>query len=106
MECIEMNEFNNFEISIIFGIDLKTIYNWKKQYQNNTLYNNQNRKTKISPKIKLYIENYVTTRVNFNYKKLIVTIKKKFNIQISKTTIYHVLKEKKIKKKNFTIKLY
>ena len=54
-------------------------------------------KTKITDEIKKYVINYVTKKINYNYRKLINMILNKFDTQISKSTIYNILK--KIKKK-------
>ena len=46
---------------------------------------------KITSNIKSYIYKYVIKRIVFNYKNLLLLIKKKFNITISKSSIYNIL---------------
>ena len=105
IECIKMGKLSESEIVSIFEIDRKTVYNWKQQYKNDTLHNYKNRTHKISKQIRTYIENYVISRINFNYRKLIKIILIKFDISVSKSSIYNILEERKIKKKNFITKL-
>ena len=49
--------------------------------------------------MKFYIRAYVIRRVNFNYKKLISLIKKRYNVLISKSLLYKCIKSMNISKK-------
>ena len=75
-----------------------TFYKIKNQINERCLKNSK-RITKITNPIKIYIKIYVTRKIIFNYKKLIILIYKNFNVIISKSTIYNILKDSKIKKK-------
>jgi transposase len=86
----------------IFKISNGTLFNWIKDYKNDCLsggIRKHSKKTKISSEIKLSIKNYVLKRIYFRYKLLIVWIKKKYKITISKSSIYKILKIMKITKK-------
>ena len=60
------------------------------------------RNYKITRPIEKYICGYVLRKVNFNCNKLIYLINKKYDISISKSSIYKILK-KIISKKKFII---
>lgn len=80
----------------LFSCSKSSIYNWQA---NKYIQNNKTRKSKFTPLIKCVIRKYVITKVNFNYKKLIIFLKNKFHIAISKSSIYNILSKMKIKKK-------
>lgn len=82
-----------------FNVSNGSIYNWVNEYNNNKLNNTINRKIKITPSIKCYICKYVLARPNFNYKNLIICIKRNYDTTISKSSIYNILKKFKITKK-------
>ena len=82
----------------IFQISRSTYYHWKK-------YSPKQRKVKITPNIKCFIRTYVINKINFDYKKLINIIQRKFYIQISKSSVYNILKQMKITKKKIQKKL-
>lgn len=103
LKVIKENKLTNSQISKLFKISRKTIYNWRKKCVSNCF---KTRKVRISLNIKNFVEKFVIEQINFSYKKLILTINKKFNITISKSTIYNILAERKIRKKNFTRNSY
>jgi transposase len=103
LKCIKLKEFSDTEIIRIFNINRMTFYRWKNQFKNNSS-KNSHRKLKINNSIKNYIKKYVTAKVNFNYRKLIKNIETKYEITISKSIIYKVLKDDKIKKKKLYTK--
>lgn len=108
---IKSKKFTNLEIINMFKINKKTFYKIKNnlKLRGGSKYSNlksYKRKTKITDSIKNFIEKYVITRINFDYKKLITIINKKYNILISKTSIYRILENKKITKKKLVINKY
>jgi transposase len=105
LKCIKLKEFSDTEIIRIFNINRMTFYRWKNQFKNNSS-KNSHRKLKINNSIKNYIKKYVITKVNFNYKKLIKNIEMKYKITISKSIIYKVLEDNKIKKKKLYTKQF
>lgn len=85
-----------------FGISNGTLFNWCKLDKTNNItekknYNKKN--VKITTNIKLYIRWYVIKYYNFNYKKLLVAIYRKYKIHISKTSLYNILKQLNITRK-------
>lgn len=89
----------------MFGINKRTFYKIKNEQLliGGSKYNylkKSIRRTKINNQVKTYIKSYVTSNINFDYKKLIMLVNKNYNIVISKSTIYNILKDDKIKKKN------
>ena len=101
LKCIKLNKYTDGEIMEIFHISKNTFYKIKKGNFSKSL----KRKTKITPLIEKYIINYVLRKSNFYYVKLINLVLKNFNVHISKTTIYRILKKNKIKKKKIYEKL-
>src|SRR5439155_14381512 len=94
------NELHRTDIINVFKISNGSLYNWTNKYYNNQLDNNTHiRKKKITMDVRCYIRKYVLARPNFNYKNLIGCIKRKFNIVISKSSLYNILKGFKIVKK-------
>lgn len=89
------------EILSVLNISNGTLYNWINAFNNNNLEEKSkyNKISKYTPAMKCYIRAYVIARVNFNYKKLILQIKKKYSITISKTTIYDILSKMNITRK-------
>jgi transposase len=81
------------KILVIFNISNGTLYNWLRLYNNNSLTEKKNytKKSIISPSIKMFIMTYVLRKIHFNYRSLIIAIKRKFNLIISKSTIYSIL---------------
>ena len=91
-----------------FNIHINTLYKWIDKYYNSETdsfnfsqyktsfkYNN----TKITNDIETFIINSIDANNNFNIKKIKKNIYTKFNIELSKATIYYVLH-----KHNFTYK--
>ena len=91
------------EIISILNISNGTLYNWMNALNNNSLKNKSkyNKQSKYTPVIKCYIRSYVIARVNFDYKRLIIQIKKKYKITISKSTIYDILNKMNVTRKKF-----
>lgn len=118
IRCIKDNKMTNSEIMSMFNISKKTFYSIKndKTIQGNNKYHyskknkktsskNQKRKSKITILVKKYVVNYVTSRGNFNYNKLIAILYKKFDISISKSSIYKILKDSRITRKKISNKI-
>jgi transposase len=108
IKCIKTKQYNDTEIMNIFPCDERrvdiskdTFYKLKRE--SFMKLRNSKRQTKLIDPIKKYIINYVTRKHNFNYKKLIHLVKKKYEVTISKSSIYNILKSNKIKKKRFII---
>jgi transposase len=96
-----------------FNIHINTLYNWINKYYNydNNTFNFSTYKTyfkynniKISPIIENFILNSIDNNNNFNIKKIKINIKNKFNIHLSKSSIYHVLHKNNLTYKNIIIK--
>ena len=109
IKSYEENILNAKEISSLFNVSCRTIYNYVAKYRNNISLENKKydcRNHKITDKIKIYITNHVLCNIIFNIKDMIKNIKELFNVLISKTSIYNVLKSssisyKKIRRKNY-----
>ena len=102
IKCIRLKKYSNTYLIKLFNINKRTFYKIKKECLNGSKYiplKKSIRNTKINGKIRSYIKSYVLSKINFNYKTLIALINKKYNISISKTTIYKILSDSKIKKK-------
>lgn len=91
------------EIVNILNISKSSLYNWIKINNSNNLTDKikYNKISKYTPAIKCYIRSYVIVRVNFDYKKLILQIKRKYKTTISKTAIYDILSQMNITRKKF-----
>lgn len=100
-------------IKTTFNIHINTLYNWINKYfdlntrtfnfntfKNNFKYNNK----KISNEIENFIINSIDVNNNFNIKKIKNNIKNKFNIFLSKSSIYFVLHKNNLTFKNIVIK--
>ncbi len=100
-------------INSSFNIHINTLYNWINlfynintntfnflKYKTNFKYNN----TKINSSIEIFIVNSIDSNNNFNIKKIKYNIRNKFNIEISKSTIYHILHKNNLTYKNITVK--
>jgi transposase len=96
-----------------FNIHINTLYNWIYTYYdyNSNTFNFNNYKTKFkynNKKLNFNIENFIINSIdtnnNFNIKKIKINIKNKFNISISKSTIYYVLHKHNLTYKNIIIK--
>lgn len=100
-------------ISSTFNIHINTLYNWIDKYfsyDTNSFdfssyktyfkYNN----IKITPSIETFIINSIDVNNNFNIKKIKYNIKNKFNVCLSKSSIYHVLHKNNLTYKKIIIK--
>jgi transposase len=83
-----------------FSIHINTLYNWINKYYNlqNNTFNFSSYKTnfkynnlKITSNIETFILNSIDSNNNFNIKNIKHNIQNKFNITLSKASIYHVL---------------
>lgn len=72
----------------------KTFYNWRKLYKNNNLdvIKKYNKTSKFTSNLLKYIKNKIIRKKILNIHKLIKIIKKKFNIIVSRSSIYNILK--------------
>ena len=88
-----------------FNISNGSLYNWIHLDKLNNLSNKKKyiKKSKITENIKKYIYKYIIRKMIFNYRKLIQLIKKKFNIIISKSSLYKTIKICKITRKKIRI---
>lgn len=100
-------------IQHIFNIHINTLYNWINKYYNthtntfdfsnyktNFKYNN----LKITTSIETLILNSIDNNNNFNIKKIKNNIKNKFDVSLSKSTIYHILHKHNLTYKKIYIK--
>jgi len=100
-------------ISYTFNIHINTLYNWINKYYNintnsfdfstyktNFKYNN----LKITQSIETFILNSIDNNNNFNIKKIKNNIKNKFNIKLSKASIYHILHKNNLTFKKLYVK--
>jgi len=73
----------------------KHFYNWRKLYESNNLNNKIkiNKKSKFNENVNEYIKKYAINNVKFNVYKLMGNIKKKFEISISKSMVYVLLRK-------------
>ncbi len=83
----------------IFNISNGSLYKWLKQYKDGCLGVKNKEKEKLTGEMKCYIRSYVIRSVNFNYKKLILLIKKKYSILISKSLLYKCISSMNLSKK-------
>ena len=90
----------------IFGICKSTLYNWLKLHTKDKLVEKQkyHKVSKYAINVKEYIIKYICKKINFNYKKVIMLVKNKFNINCSKSAIYLILKQNNITHKRIKIK--
>jgi transposase len=96
------NIIKNKQIIQVFNISKQSIYNWKANKNNTGTY--KTRDSKYTPEIRIFIRQYVISKINFSMNTLISKIQKKFKIYSSKSSIYNILKtlhitNKKIRKK-------
>lgn len=92
-----------------FNICRYTLYKWIKNkdvLQNKKNIKKRKRFGQVTDKMKEYIKEYVNERKQFQIKKLLKSISKKFQISISKQTVYNTLKEAKITNKRIKINHY
>jgi len=100
-------------ISNVFNVHINTVYNWINKYFdiNTHNFNFSNYKTnfkynniKITPIIETFIINSINNNNNFNIRKIKLNIKTKFNIKISKSSIYFVLHKNNLTYKKMYVK--
>jgi transposase len=100
------------EILEIQNIVRSTLYYWIKnkdtimEFTKNKIKTKIKRISKISDECKNYIINYVLQYKQFQIKKLIKSISKKFKVKLTKQSIYNVLKDNKISKKRVKVNHY
>ena len=100
-------------IKHVFSIHINTLYNWIDKYYNqdnnsfdfslyktNFKYNN----LKITSDIEIFILNSIDKNNNFNIKNIKKNIKNKFNICLSKSSIYNVLHTNNLTYKKMYVK--
>lgn len=100
-------------ITSVFGIHRNTLYSWLKIYycKETNSFNFDNFKTKFkynNTKITLPIEQFIINSIDsnnrFNIKKIKNNIEHKFNVQLSKSSIYYVLHKHNFTYKNTIVK--
>ena len=105
----------NFSVKNIIKIQniaRSTLYSWINNKNdivlNNKIKNKKKNKRfgKITPECKKYILDYVSEHKQFQMKKLLKHISKKFKIKLSKQSIYNVLKDNKITNKKVKFNEY
>ena len=91
------------DIIKIFKISNGTLYNWVNEYNNNELKDKLKyiKLSKFTPTIRCYIRAYVLRVIAFDYKKLINNIKRKYLIDICKSSLYNLLSDMNITRKKF-----
>ena len=100
-------------ITNVFNIHVNTLYNWINKYYNkhtnsysftnyntNFKYNN----SKVTIDIEQFIIKSIDANNNFNIKLIKLNIKNKFNVYLSKSTIYFVLHKNKLTYKKLIVK--
>lgn len=98
LKCVDKGESTE-DIIRFFGIRKQTLYNWINTRIQPKIIKKKDRKVKIIPEIQKYIVAYVSKKVNFDRKKLIGSVNKKYGISINKSSIYNILKKNNITKK-------
>jgi len=109
IKCYYLN-YKIKSLIYIYDVSKSTIYNWINEYNNNLLKINMNNRTtydsKINKTICQYIENYTLKRkCTFNIKNLRKNIKRIYKINISRSRIYQILKNKNITHKKIYHKI-
>lgn len=99
IECYNKHKYKTKELLDIFQVSSSSFYYWLNQYKTGTLGERKQRIEKTTPEMKFYIRTYVIRHINFNYKKLISMLNKKYKILISKSSLYNVISKLKITRK-------
>lgn len=89
------------------GCHINSIYNWINKFKNlhlNTFNKSKYNNVKVTDEIEIFILNSITKFNTFNIKKIKSNIKKKFNIILSRTTIYNVLHKNNLTYKKTKVK--
>lgn len=102
VSCSKNKLYKTKNIMNMFGVSNGSIFGWKKMDDN--ICPKRKRVSKILPHIRCYIKFYIIKRTNFDYKKLIRIIKRKFNVSISKSHLYTVIKTLNLAKKKISYK--
>lgn len=91
------------DIVKLFNISNGSLYNWINDYTINNLTEKRKytKTSKYTPEIKCFIREYIIKHIDFNYKKLIILIKNKYKITISKSSLYDIIKYMSITRKKF-----
>ena len=105
INCKKNKKLTRTKLLDVYGISNGSLYNWYNQYEKNCLPQKIHKKSKVTTDIKCYIMRYIVSRINFNRHKLINLINKKYNIQISQSTLYKIISELNITKKKINKKI-
>jgi len=91
------------DIIKLFKISNGSLYNWINKYTQDTLADKKRytKNSKYTPEIKCFIREYIIKHIDFDYKKLIILIKKKYKLNISKSSLYDIIKHMSITRKKF-----
>lgn len=91
------------DIVKLFNISNGTLYNWINKCKSNNLTEKKHytKNSKYTPEIKCYIRAYVLKYNEFDYKKLIISIKRKYRLVISRSMIYKIIGMMNITRKKF-----
>ena len=95
------------DIIRLFKISNGTLYNWINKYKRDNLNEKKSyvKISKYSLEVRNYVKLYVIKYCDFDYKKLIVSIKAKFKIKMSRSMLYSIVKELKITRKKFRTRI-
>jgi transposase len=101
--CVIRNYYSNKykikELLDIFQISNGTLYNWINKFKTNQLDNRKQKPEKLSGNMKCWIKAYILRKVNFDYKKVLSLITKKYKINISKSLLYTCIHDLNLTKK-------
>jgi transposase len=91
------------DIIKLFNISNGSLYNWLDKHKSNTLFEKQqyNKTSKYTPEVRNYIKSYVLKYCDFSYVKLMISIKYKFKIKISRSMLYSIIKSLNLTRKKF-----
>lgn len=105
---IKLYNSNIFSINTILklaNISNGTLYNWINKFNNDKLDRKVTiKKSKITCKIKCYIFNNIMKQNTLNWRTMIKSIKNTFNIFISKSYLYVIIKKLNLTKKKIRIR--
>ena len=101
------NKITIKELVKIFNISIGSLYNWLKQYNNNSLQEKKKyiKCSKYTPIIKSYIKSYILQYPSFDYIVLMKKVMRKFNITISKTSLYEIINKLNFTRKKFKLRI-
>lgn len=91
------------EIVKLFKIANGTLYNWINKYTRDILVEKKSyiKTSKYTPEIKCFIRSYIIKHIDFDYKKLITSIKHKYKLIASQSMIYSIINNMNITHKKF-----